>query len=263
MPDPLLEVVVLSAADARAAVRGGADRLELVADMSADGLTPPAVVWAAVRDAVDVPVRVMIRRAPGFARGVPLDRLRADAAELWSAGAREFVGGWLTAAGDPDVEACAAVFGDLPDARWTFHRAFDHIPDRAAAWTVAAALPGVDTILTSGGPGGVGDGLAALTADAEAEMAAKSAAGKSAAAKTTSAKAMPAAANDRPTADSDAQPPTPRPRILVGGGLRLEHLPALEAAGLNAFHIGSPARRGGWDQPVDPAAVARWREAIG
>ncbi|NUP33473.1 MAG: copper homeostasis protein CutC, partial [Streptomycetaceae bacterium] len=102
-PDPLLEVVVLSAADARAAVRGGADRLELVADMSADGLTPPAAVWADVRDAVDVPVRVMIRRAAGFARGVPLDRLRADAAELWSAGAREFVGGWLTGAGAPDV----------------------------------------------------------------------------------------------------------------------------------------------------------------
>ncbi|WP_345678612.1 copper homeostasis protein CutC [Yinghuangia aomiensis] len=250
----LLEVVVLSAADARAAVRGGADRLELVADMSADGLTPPAAVWADVRDAVDVPVRVMIRRAPGFGRGVPLDRLRADAAELWSSGAREFVGGWLTAAGDPDVEACAAVFGGLPDARWTFHRAFDHIPDRTAAWAAATALPGVDTILTSGGPGGVGDGLAALTADAKAETATKA-----------MAKATTAPADDRSTADTHTRPlaPRPRPRILVGGGLLLDHLPALKAAGLNAFHIGSPARRGGWDRPVDPAAVARWREAIG
>lgn len=253
MPDPLLEVVVLSAADARAAVRGGADRLELVADMSADGLTPPAAVWADVRDAVDVPVRVMIRRASGFARGVPLDRLRADAAGLWSAGAREFVGGWLTGTGAPDVEACAAVFGDLPDARWTFHRAFDHIPDRTAAWAAATALPGVDTILTSGGPGGVEDGLAALADDTGAGTAVM----------TTSAQAATAAAaNDRCTAGTNRRPLAPRPRILVGGGLRLDHLPALKAAGLNAFHIGSPARRGGWDQPVDPAAVARWREAI-
>jgi copper homeostasis protein len=252
-PDPLLEVVVLSAADARAAVRGGADRLELVADMSVDGLTPPAAVWADVRDAVDVPVRVMIRRAPGFARGVPLDRLRADAAELWSAGAREFVGGWLTAAGAPDVEACAAVFGDLPDARWTFHRAFDHIPDRTAAWAAATALPGVDTILTSGSRGGVEDGLATLAADAKAGTAVI----------TTSAQPTAAAAHDRSTAGTDTRPLARHPRILVGGGLRLDHLPALKAAGLGAFHIGSPARRGGWDQSVDPAAVARWREAIG
>lgn len=252
-PDPLLEVVVLSAADARAAVRGGADRLELVADMSADGLTPPVAVWADVRDAVDVPVRVMIRRAPGFARGVPLDRLRADAADLWSAGAREFVGGWLTAAGDPDAQACAAVFGDLSDARWTFHRAFDHIPDRTGAWAAAGALPGVDTVLTSGGPGGVEAGLATLTADART------------AATVATAKATNATAHDRATTDADTptRPLAPRPRILVGGGLRLDHLPALKAAGLDAFHIGSPARRGGWEQPVDPAAVARWREAIG
>ncbi|MGR7002941.1 hypothetical protein ACU686_41485 [Yinghuangia aomiensis] len=56
--------------------------------MSADGLTPPVGVYTDVRDAVDVPVRVAVRRAPGFGRGVALDRLRADAAELWSAGAR-------------------------------------------------------------------------------------------------------------------------------------------------------------------------------
>lgn len=36
----LLEVIALDAADAVAAEAGGADRLELVSDMAADGLTP-------------------------------------------------------------------------------------------------------------------------------------------------------------------------------------------------------------------------------
>ncbi len=36
----LLEVIALTADDARAAEDGGADRIEVVADMAADGLTP-------------------------------------------------------------------------------------------------------------------------------------------------------------------------------------------------------------------------------
>ncbi|MER7153786.1 copper homeostasis protein CutC, partial [Streptomyces lydicus] len=52
------------------------------------------------------------------------------------------------------------------------------------------------------------------------------------------------------------------PRILVGGGLGLGHLPALRAAGLDAFHIGGAARPDGWSAPVDAAAVREWREAL-
>lgn len=226
----LLEVVVLSAADARAAVAGGADRVELVTDMAADGLTPDVAVFTEVREAVDVPVRVMVRRAAGFGRGPDLDALCADAEMLWAAGAREFVGGWLTGTDEVDAEACAAVFGALPaDARWTFHRAFDHTPDRATAWHALRAMPGVDTVLTSGAPTTVADGLPLLAHEA----------------------AVP------------SDPADPRPRLLVGGGLRLDHVPALVTAGLDAFHIGSPARHAGWHTPIAPDAVARWRTAIG
>jgi copper homeostasis protein len=38
------------------------------------------------------------------------------------------------------------------------------------------------------------------------------------------------------------------PRIMVGGGLRLDHL---RAAGLDAFHIGGAARLSGWDTALD------------
>ncbi|MFD0479343.1 hypothetical protein ACFQ0B_72660 [Nonomuraea thailandensis] len=40
MTGSLLEVIALNVRDAVAAEQGGADRLEIVADMAADGLTP-------------------------------------------------------------------------------------------------------------------------------------------------------------------------------------------------------------------------------
>jgi copper homeostasis protein len=49
---------------------------------------------------------------------------------------------------------------------------------------------------------------------------------------------------------------------MVGGGLRLDHVPRLRAAGIDAFHIGGAARPGGWDGPVAVAAVREWRQAL-
>nr|MDT0525259.1 copper homeostasis protein CutC [Streptomyces sp. DSM 41633] len=57
----VLEVIALDAEDAVAAQAGGADRLELVTDMAADGLTPSRETFAAIRSAVDIPLRVMLR----------------------------------------------------------------------------------------------------------------------------------------------------------------------------------------------------------
>ncbi|MGH3239722.1 MAG: copper homeostasis protein CutC, partial [Spirillospora sp.] len=57
----LLEIIALTADDARAAQDGGADRLEVVADMAADGLTPDPELVAAVRRATTLPIRVMLR----------------------------------------------------------------------------------------------------------------------------------------------------------------------------------------------------------
>lgn len=59
-----------------------------------------------------------------------------------------------------------------------------------------------------------------------------------------------------------AEQPGYEPQIMVGGGLRLDHLPRLRAAGIEAFHIGGAARPGGWSGPVDTAAVREWRTAL-
>ncbi|GAA4916295.1 copper homeostasis protein [Stackebrandtia albiflava] len=163
MPQPasarrLLEVIALDAVDAEAAQRGGADRLELVTDMAADGLSPSPSTVSAIKAACDLPVRAMVRVSPDFlAADVP--RLRDRAAALADAGADGLVIGFLTRDGGLDVDAMTqvAAAGGVP---WTCHRAVDHAADHRAAVARAAALPGVDQILTAGSPAGLAEGAA-------------------------------------------------------------------------------------------------------
>ncbi|MEU3481228.1 copper homeostasis protein CutC [Streptomyces sp. NPDC033754] len=225
----VLEVIALDEEDAVAAQTGGADRLELVTDMAADGLTPSRAGFAAIRAAVDIPLRVMLRLADGFSAGGPagIDALVARATELREAGADEFVLGFLTSDGEPDLVAVERLIAVLDGARWTFHRAIDRTADRDGLRKRLADLPGLDTYLTAGSATGVDDGLATLKAEA-----------------------------------ARAGEPGYEARILVGGGLRLDHLPELRAAGLDAFHIGGAARPRGWAAPVSADAVRVWREAV-
>ncbi|MGW6564362.1 copper homeostasis protein CutC [Streptomyces sp. NPDC054975] len=222
----VLEVIALDEEDAVAAQAGGADRLELVTDMAADGLTPSRTGFAAIRAAVDIPLRVMLRLADGFAAG-DIDALVSRASDLREAGADEFVLGFLTADGDADLVAVERLIAILDGCRWTFHRAIDRAADRDALRKQLADLPGLDTYLTAGAATGVDDGLPVLKAEA----------GRSG-------------------------EPGYEPQILVGGGLRLDHLPELRAAGLDAFHIGGAARPNGWKSPVTTDAVRTWREAL-
>lgn len=222
----VLEVIALDAEDAVAAQAGGADRLELVTDMAADGLTPSRETFAAIRSAVDIPLRVMLRVADGFAAG-DIDVLVGKAREMRAAGADEFVFGFLDAEGHADLVAVERLVAELDGCRWTFHRAIDRAADRDALRKQLADLPGLDTFLTAGSPAGVDAGIPVLLAEV-----------------------------DR------AGEPGYQAQVLVGGGLHLRHLPRLRAAGIDAVHIGGAARPGGWSAPVDAAAVREWREAL-
>lgn len=221
MVQTMLEVIALHAADAEAAQAGGAHRVELVADMAADGLTPPVAVVREVLSATDLPVRVMLRDAPGFAPG-DLAGLRRAAVELREAGATEFVLGFLDGGGRVDEAACAEVLAELDGCRWTFHRALDNSADPEAAWPVVAGL-GCDTVLAAGSPRGVADGLPVLE-----RLAARQG----------------------------------EVRLLVGGGLRQEHVAPLKAAGATAFHVGGAVRPGGWDAPLSADAVRSWANLV-
>ncbi|MET9829529.1 copper homeostasis protein CutC [Streptomyces sp. NPDC006385] len=219
----VLEVIALGVEDAVAAQAGGADRLELVTDMAADGLTPAVATVAGIRAAVDIDLRVMLRPAAGFAAG-DLDRLVPVVREMRGAGAEEFVLGFLDADGGVDLRAVERLVGELDGCRWTFHRAIDQAADRDALRKQLDGTPGLDTYLTAGSAAGVDDGLPTLLAEA-----------------------------------ARSGEPGYEQRIMVGGGLRLDHLPKLLAAGIDAFHIGGAARPDGWQRPVSAEAVAKWR----
>ncbi|WP_327724282.1 copper homeostasis protein CutC [Streptomyces europaeiscabiei] len=222
----LLEVIALDAEDAVAAQTGGADRLELVADMEADGLTPAVATFVEVQAAVDIPVRVMLRLADGFAAG-DVDALVRVACDLRAAGAEEFVLGFLGEGGGLDLDAVERVVAELDGRSWTFHRAIDRAADRDALRKQLADLPGLDTYLTAGSGAGVDDGLPVLLAEA-------------------------ARRGD----------PGYTQRLMIGGGLRLGHVPRLRAARVDAFHIGGAARPQGWTAPVAADAVQEWRTAL-
>ena len=231
MPNGLLEVIALDARDARAAVDGGADRIELVSGMEWAGICPALETVEQVRAAVEVPVRVMLRLREDFSIGGREGEaaICAIARRLREAGAEEFVLGWLDEKNAVDSAALDRVresWGGLP---FTFHKAIDHVTQREDAYSAIRTLPGVDTVLTSGGPFPAGRGVEVLAAESRRE-AALGVGGL---------------------------------EILVGGGLKLADVPALKAVGLHNFHVGSAVRAGAdWDGHVDADLVAQWRTVV-
>ena len=235
MSRPILEVIALDAEDACAAQAGGADRLELVSAIEEDGLTPSRETVARVVAAIDIPVRVMLRPANGFqlAGQRELESLCAEARFLRGEGASEFVFGYLDEAGLPDIPVLAALNEAVAGCRWTYHRAIDRAADRDGLRKRLASLgdlPGLDTYLTAGSADGVGSGLDVLRSEARRSRTGE---------------------------------PGYGPRLMVGGGLQLRHVPELLAEGVDAFHIGGAARNGGWAGRVAPGEVGAWREVLG
>ena len=96
---PLLEVCVDSLASARAALAGGADRLELCSALAVGGLTPYAALLRQIRAESRVPVRCLMRPRPGdfLYTEDELALLCAQMPALRTAGADGFVIGALTA----------------------------------------------------------------------------------------------------------------------------------------------------------------------
>src|SRR3954467_4699523 len=87
----LLEVITQTEADAEAAEDGGADRIEVVADVRAGGLSPAPRTVAGMRRVTSRPMRVMLRAKTGFrTTGPELERLRRAAVQHAEAGADGF-----------------------------------------------------------------------------------------------------------------------------------------------------------------------------
>ena len=205
----ILEVCVDSTASALAAKRGGADRLELCADLIVGGTTPSLALVRQVKAETGLPVRALLRPRFGdfcYDR-YELAQMAETAAALVQAGADGIVTGVLTPEGELDVDALRPIYAAARAAAkaagrpvvCTLHRAFDVCKDPFAALEAAKAL-NLGTILTSGQAASAPAGASLLRRLVEA-------------------------------AGPDLE-------ILVGAGVTPANLPALAAeTGAHAFHM--------------------------
>lgn len=204
-----LEVCVDSTASALSAKRGGADRLELCADLIIGGTTPSLALVRQVKAETGLPVRALLRPRFGdfcYDR-YELAQMAETAVALVQAGADGIVTGVLTPEGELDVDALRPIYAAARAAAkaagrpvvCTLHRAFDVCKDPFAALEAAKAL-NLGTILTSGQAASAPAGASLLRRLVEA-------------------------------AGPDLE-------ILVGAGVTPANLPALAAeTGAHAFHM--------------------------
>ena len=205
----VLEVCVDSTASALAAKRGGADRLELCADLIVGGTTPSLTLVQQVKAETGLPVRALLR--PRFGDfcydSYELAQMEQLAAELVEAGADGIVTGVLTPDGALDAGAMQPIYAAARKAAekagrpvaCTLHRAFDVCADPFAALESARSM-GLCTILTSGQAASAPQGAALLRQLTE-------------------------------HAGKDVE-------ILAGAGVSAQNIPVLAAqTGVRAFHL--------------------------
>src|SRR5271166_1517162 len=147
----LLEIAVASLEDALAAHAGGADRLELNAALALGGLTPSLGTLIEIKDAVPLPIVVMVRpRGGGFAYSAADFRVMERDADLALAhGADGIAFGVLHPDGTIDVPRCRELVRRLGDRAAVFHRAFDVTPEPLIVLEQLIDL-GVRRVMTSG-----------------------------------------------------------------------------------------------------------------
>ena len=216
-----LEVIAASLDDALAGESGGADRIELVRDLSSGGLTPPPSVIESVVARVRVPVRVMVRESISHVVDDEMVRRRlfAAATALAPLPVDGIVCGFVRD-GRVDRDLLSDVLRASGGKRATFHRAFESIADPIKGISDLAQSTSVDRILTNGGPGEWSDRVGRLTEWATAA--------------------------------------SPRIRLIVGGGLTRDLLPDLaRIPNLYEIHVGRAAREPETDEGLVVARKVR------
>jgi len=148
----LLESSVQTVEAAQAAARGGADRIELCADLSVGGLTPTAQLLQAVRAAIQIPIFSMIRpRAGNFVySATELEQMKQAIAVAKDCGMNGMVLGILRKDHSVDVERTPELVEMAKPLPVTFHRAFDECSDLRRSLEDVVRT-GAARILTSGG----------------------------------------------------------------------------------------------------------------
>lgn len=149
----LLEACVENLLEAQVAEARGAHRLELCSRLDLDGLSPGKELAQAVVQAVNIPVKVMIRHRGGSFHYTPAEvaALEKEILDARSWGVHGIVIGLLDEQGEVDIAQTSRLALAAGPLSVTFHKAIDETPDLLQSLQALQAIPGIDAILTSGG----------------------------------------------------------------------------------------------------------------
>ena len=159
----LLEISVDVVEKAVAAERGGADRIELCADLSVGGLTPSRELLCSVREKVHIPVYSMIRPRAGdfvYSDG-EFSEMERSVAVATECGMDGVVLGILKKNRRIDMARTRRLVDLARPLPVTIHRAFDEVPDFMRALE-GVIQTGAARILTSAGAKATLQGAARL-----------------------------------------------------------------------------------------------------
>jgi copper homeostasis protein len=200
-----LEIAVQDVDGALTARSAGAHRVELCSALELGGITPSQglIERSCAELGPAFGVHVLVRPRPGdfcYSAGEAAV-IVADVAAAVASGARGVVVGALRrgpAGLGVDVELLQRIRDVAGDAEVTFHRAIDLLPDPVSGLAMLAAA-GVRRVLSSGGASDVQTGLPVLS-----RMVAEAAG---------------------------------RIEVMAGGGVRVESIPEIRRAGVDAVHL--------------------------
>jgi len=147
----ILEVCVDSIESAIAAINGGAERLELCANLVIGGTTPSIILFLRIKELSNIPIHVLIRPRYGdFCYTQNEINIMTDEIKMYKeAGADGVVIGALNPDGSLDMENMLKLCNIAKPMSITLHRAFDVCSNPYETLNKAKDL-GVNTILTSG-----------------------------------------------------------------------------------------------------------------
>lgn len=157
----LVEVCVSSIEDVFTVLNAKADRIELCSVMEVIGVTPSLGTFLYTKEHIDLPIIVMIRpRAGGYAYSDhEFETMLLDVKIFKDNGAQGFVFGILNEDNKVDKQRCKKLVDLIgEDKEIVFHKAFDHIEDKAGATQTLIEL-GFTRILTAGGLGSTLDNI--------------------------------------------------------------------------------------------------------
>jgi copper homeostasis protein len=154
----LLEVIANNVEDARQAEQGGATSLELVQRLDLGGLTPPLEIVRAIRDAIKIHLRAIVRpHAESFVYSMnDVAQMLQDIEAFKQMGVEGIVFGALLPNETVDLDLTRQIALAAAPMEITFHRAIDVCKDADFALPQLKGL--AHRILTSGQQDTVWDG---------------------------------------------------------------------------------------------------------